>query len=116
MRLYELFIGFRYLKSKKNQGIVSFNTILSIFIVFLGVFTLIVVLAVMNGFQSAIKDKILDIDAHITVTKGFAPSMESGIRNFDGPIKRIKEISEVKSAEPYIMSQGLFRLDRKSTR
>jgi len=109
MRLYELLIGFRYLKSKKNQGIIAFNTILSIFIVFLGVFTLIVVLAVMNGFQSAIKDKILDIDAHISVTKGFTPAIETGIRNYERLIQRIKEIDEIKSAEPYIMAQGLFR-------
>jgi lipoprotein-releasing system permease protein len=109
MRLYELLIGFRYLKSKKNQGIISFNTILSIFIVFLGVFTLIVVLAVMNGFQSAIKDKILDIDAHITVTKGFTHSTEVGIKNYDWLIKKVRDIGEVKSVDPYIMSQALFR-------
>src|SRR5271157_6494209 len=109
MGLYELRIGFRYLKSKKNQGIIAFNTILSIIIVFLGVFTLIIVLAVMNGFQSAIKDKILDVDAHITITRGFAPSPETGLRNYERLIKRIKEIDEITSAEPYIMSQGLFR-------
>jgi lipoprotein-releasing system permease protein len=109
MSLFELFVGFRYLKSKKNQGIISFNTFLSIFIVFLGVFTLIVVLSVMNGFQSAIKDKILDVDAHITVTKAFSPSGDTGIGNYKSLVKRIRGIEGVKSAEPYIMSQGLFR-------
>ncbi len=109
MGLYELRVGFRYLKSKKNQGIIAFNTVLSIIIVFLGVFTLIVVLAVMNGFQSAIKDKILDIDAHITVTKGFDSSPDTGLRNYDRLLKKLKGIGEVTSAEPYIMSQGLFR-------
>jgi lipoprotein-releasing system permease protein len=109
MSLYELFVGFRYLKSKKNQGIISFNTFLSIFIVFLGVFTLIVVLSVMNGFQSAIKDKILDVDAHITVTKAFSPSGDTGIGNYRSLIKKIRGIDGVRSAEPYIMTQGLFR-------
>ena len=81
MSLYELFIGFRYLKSKKSQGIVSSNTLLSIFIVFLGVFILIVVLSVMNGFQAAIKDKILDVDSHITVQSMYGPNEGLGIRN-----------------------------------
>ena len=67
MSLYELFIGLRYLKAKKSQGFISFNTILSVIIVFLGVYILIVVISVMNGFQSQIKDKILDVDSHITV-------------------------------------------------
>ncbi|HPX91885.1 MAG TPA: hypothetical protein PKZ93_10295 [Spirochaetota bacterium] len=47
MGLFELFVGFRYLKSKK-QGFISFNTFLSILIVSLGVFILIVVISVMN--------------------------------------------------------------------
>lgn len=109
MRLYELFIGFRYLKSKKNQGIISSNTLLSIVIVFLGVFILIVVLSVMNGFQAAIKDKILDVDSHITVMTMYGPSEGMGIRNYTPLIKKIREAEGVISAEPYIMSQGLFR-------
>ncbi len=41
MSLYELFVGFRYLKSKKSQKFISFNTVLSVLIVSLGVFILI---------------------------------------------------------------------------
>jgi len=44
MRLYELFIGWRYLKAKKSQGFISFNTFLSLFIVAIGVFVIIVVM------------------------------------------------------------------------
>ena len=68
MKFFEFFIGLRYLRSKKEQGFISFNTMLSVLIVFLGVFILIVVLSVMNGFQGQIKDKILDVDSHITVS------------------------------------------------
>jgi lipoprotein-releasing system permease protein len=109
MFFYELFIGLRYLKSKKSQGIVSTNTALSVIIVFIGVFTLIVVLSVMNGFQSAIKDKILDIDSHITVTKVYG-SFELAINNYRGLSKKIRALPEVVSAEPYIQSQGLMRV------
>ena len=67
MSLFELFIGLRYLKAKKSQGIISFNTVLSIVIVCIGVFIIIIVISVMNGFQSQIKDKILDVNSHITL-------------------------------------------------
>lgn len=110
MSLYELFIGFRYLKSKKSQGIVSSNTLLSILIVFLGVFILIVVLSVMNGFQAAIKDKILDVDSHVTVQQMYGPAEGQGIRNYDELVKKIKTVEDVRSADPYIMSQGLIRV------
>ncbi len=109
MRLYELFIGLRYLKAKKSQGGISSNTFLSIFIVFLGVFILVVVLSVMNGFQAAIKDKILDIDAHITVQKSYNPYIDPGIRNYDEVIESIKSVKGVESVFPFIQGQALFR-------
>jgi lipoprotein-releasing system permease protein len=108
MNLYELFIGFRYLKAKKSQGFISFNTVLSMFIVFLGVFILIVVISVMTGFQSQIKDKILDVDSHITVAP-YGIDGGDGIPNYNAVIKRINTVKGVKSAIPYLQGQGLFR-------
>ncbi len=109
MRLYELFIGFRYLKSKKNQGSISSNTLLSMFIVFLGVFILIVVNSVMNGFQASIKDKILDIDSHITVSHSFNDGTGSAIRDYRKLVKKILTLREVRSVDPLIQGQGIIR-------
>ncbi|MFH0975839.1 MAG: FtsX-like permease family protein [Spirochaetota bacterium] len=108
MSLYELFIGFRYLKAKKSQGIVSFNTVLSIMIVFIGVFILIIVISVMNGFQSAIKDKILDVGSHISVIN-HPISRDKTIKNYISLKKEIESIKGIKSAEPYIEGQAIFR-------
>ena len=108
-RLFELFIGFRYLKSKKSQGFISFNTFLSVFMVFIGVFILVVVISVMNGFQSQIKDKIIDVDSHITVTKEF----ESNPSGFIYDVKltqKIKSVNGVKSALPYFQGNGLLKI------
>lgn len=107
MSLYELFIGFRYLKAKKNQGFISFNTVLSITTVCIGVFILIIVISVLNGFQGEIKDKILDVDAHITLTRYYEDSR--GIENHEFIEKKIKSIRGVKSVYPFIQSQALFR-------
>ncbi len=109
MKFYEFFIGLRYLKSKKEQGFISFNTVLSVFIVFIGVFILIVVLSVMNGFQSQIKDKILDVDSHISVTKLANHFSGKSIRDYKSLTKKLKGIKGVKSAYPYVQGQGLFR-------
>ncbi len=109
MSLYELFIGFRYLKAKKSQGFISFNTLLSIFIVFIGVFMLIVVISVMNGFQSQIKDKILDVDSHITITNAFVTDTGEGIRNYNVLMDKVRDIPGIKSVYPFIQGQGLLR-------
>jgi len=112
MKLFEFFVGFRYLKSKKSQGFISFNTLLSILIVFLGVFILIVVLSVMNGFQSQIKDKILDVDSHIVISK-FATDIEGvAIDGYEGLTEKVRDIEHVTSAHPYIQGQGIFRFRR----
>lgn len=109
MSLYELFIGFRYLKAKKSQGFISFNTVLSIVTVFIGVFMLIVVISVMNGFQSQIKDKILDVDAHVTVTGGSMSESGQGIREYGELRRKIEGIRGVKSVYPFVQGQALFR-------
>ncbi len=109
MSLYELFIGFRYLKAKKSQGFISFNTVLSIATVCIGVFILIIVISVMNGFQSQIKDKILDVDAHITVSGYYSSSSNLGIKDYSSLQDKIETIEGIKSVYPYIQSQALFR-------
>jgi len=112
MKFFEFFIGFRYLKSKKEQGFISFNTLLSVLIVFLGVFILIVVLSVMNGFQGQIKDKILDVDSHITVSNLSGQLDGKAIRKYRSLTEDIRKIAGVKSAYPYIQGQALFRFRR----
>jgi lipoprotein-releasing system permease protein len=109
LRLYELFIGFRYLKSKKSQGFISFNTLLSVFIVWIGVFILIVVISVMNGFQAQIKDKILDVDSHITVSNIYGDSRGSAISEYRELAEKIKALPGVTSVSPFIQGQGLLR-------
>jgi hypothetical protein len=56
---FEYFIGRRYLRAKQKQAFVSLITILSIAGVMVGVMALIVVIAVMNGFDADLKARIL---------------------------------------------------------
>ena len=65
---YEFFISKRYLRAKRKQVFVSIITFISIFGIFLGVAALIIVLAVMNGFEEDLRTKILGIKSHIELT------------------------------------------------
>ena len=61
------FIGYRYTRSKRREGFVSFISGFSVAAMALGVMALIVVLSVMNGFDKEIKQRLLRIIPHATV-------------------------------------------------
>jgi len=63
-----LFIGLRYMRSKRRDGFVSFISVFSLAAMALGVMALIVVLSVMNGFDREIKMRLLKVVPHVTVT------------------------------------------------
>ncbi|MDP2992581.1 MAG: lipoprotein-releasing system transmembrane subunit LolC, partial [Deltaproteobacteria bacterium] len=66
---FEWFIGLRYLKAKRKQSFISVITFISVAGVMVGVMALIVVLAVMTGFEEDLKGKILGLNAHVLVLK-----------------------------------------------
>ena len=67
VKLYEMFIGLRYLRSRRKQVLISIITILSIVGVTLGVAALIAVLAGMSGFERDIREKILGANSQISL-------------------------------------------------
>ncbi|MDR2860489.1 MAG: lipoprotein-releasing system transmembrane subunit LolC, partial [Elusimicrobiota bacterium] len=64
----EIFIAFRYLKARKNGFFSMLTTFIAIGGTTLGVAALIITLAVMSGFQTDIKSKILGVQPHIVIT------------------------------------------------
>src|SRR3546814_12684831 len=61
-------IGLRYLRAKRRNGFISFISLASILGIAIGVAALITTLAVMSGFQREIRDRLLQMAAHATVT------------------------------------------------
>lgn len=101
---FELFLGFRYLRARGQRANLSLFVWIGVGGVFLGVAALIVVLAVMTGFQDAIRDKILSANPHLLV-------LQAGGRGVagSGPLaQRISAIPGVKSATPFVLQQALF--------
>ena len=95
---YQAFIALRYLRSKKKHKGVSVNTAISIGGVALGVMALLVVLAVMSGFQQDLQNKILGANAHVV------------IRNYAGPITGYARIAEILKKEKDVTSFAPFVL------
>jgi lipoprotein-releasing system permease protein len=77
--------------------------------VWIGVFILILVISVMNGFQAQIKDKILDFDSHITVSNAYGSRDGSSIYGYQSLVEKIGEIDGISSVSPFIQGQALFR-------
>jgi lipoprotein-releasing system permease protein len=107
---YELFIGLRYLRAKRKQTFISINSIISIAGIFLGVAALIVVLAVMNGFEKELRDKILGINSHIVLME-LAGEME----NHEKVMESVEEIEGVVASTPFIYSQAMLKNEDRVT-
>ncbi len=63
-----LFIGLRYTRAKRRTQFISFITLTSVLGIALGVTALIAVLSVMNGFESELRDRILGMTSHTTIS------------------------------------------------
>lgn len=108
---YEFFISRRYLRAKRKQMFVSVISFISVFGIFLGVAALIIVLAVMNGFEEDLRTKILGIKSHIELTTDMAGSM----KNYEQVREKISGIEGVVASTPFIYTQAMMRNDNGVT-
>lgn len=100
---YELFISLRYLKAKRKSAFISIITLISTAGVALGVMALIIVLAVMTGFEMDLKDKILGTNAHIVVLKNGGT-----IDDYRELMERLGKYEGVIAATPFIYNQVML--------
>ncbi|MDL2269658.1 ABC transporter permease [Desulfosarcina sp. OttesenSCG-928-G17] len=98
------FLGLRYLQSKQKKSFISLITLLSVMGIALGVMALVVVIAVMTGFESELQRRILSMNSHILVMPGSAPLTDA-----DSLITTIESVPGVESAIPFIYAQVMLR-------
>ena len=105
----EFFIARRYLLAKRKGLFAMITTVIGVAGVALGVAALIVTLAIMDGFQSDIKKKIIDAQAHITIYGRMGP----------GDLGRVaavlKSDGRVRAESPFVLGQGILTFDGRST-
>jgi lipoprotein-releasing system permease protein len=101
---YEIFIGLRYLRAKRRNRTISFNTVVSITGITLGVAALIGTVGIMTGFKEDIQAKILGTTAHIMVNDRTKESMV----DYEEQVKKVETVPEVVAATPFIFRQVML--------
>lgn len=101
---YPLFIARRYLLARRKQAIIYVISLISVLGVIVGVAALVVVLALMTGFQDQIQAKIFGANAHLTVFSGL-----SGRPLDDVPsvLSRLQACEPVRAAAPVVYEKGM---------
>lgn len=100
---FELFIGLRYLRARGRNRFISFISLISMLGIALGVAVLIVVLSVMNGFERELRERILNMTAHATIT-GYGDALP----DWRTVAEFATGYAQVQAAAPYVEGQGLL--------
>lgn len=98
-----VYVGLRYTAAKRSNHFISFISLASMLGLMLGVAALIVVLSVMNGFDRELKQRILGMVPHATITEYGRP-MES----WKAVQSSVDASSEVVASAPFIQAQGML--------
>jgi len=102
-RPLELFIGMRYTHAKRRTHFISFISLISMLGIALGVTALITVLSVMNGFERELRDRILGMAAHATVT-----TFGGRLAEWQDLEKRISANQNVVATAPYVRGEVML--------
>jgi len=99
---FERMVAWRYLRSRRKETVISVIASISFVGIMLGVATLIIVMAVMNGFRAELLTRILGINGHIVLQPTDLP-----LEDYDAVAKRISGVQGVQYAIPFIDGQVL---------
>ena len=120
--LWTSWVGFRYLKSKKNSKFLSLITLLSVWGVGLGVASMIIVLSVMDGFESELKKRMMSSDLHVLIQpteetpgfdQGFVPEETLGPVQIQALIESSQP--QIVGFWPIISTEVILKAGRKVT-
>jgi lipoprotein-releasing system permease protein len=99
---FEWMLSLRYLGARRKDGFISVIAIFSFIGIWLGVMTLIIVMAVMNGFRQELLTKILGLNGHLLIQP-----LEAPLTDFAAVADRISKVPGVKLAAPVVEGQAL---------
>src|ERR1022692_3745201 len=102
---FELFVAARYLRAKRRQAVIGVITVISIVGVAAGVASLIIALAINNGFRQDLQERLLGSTSHINLLR----VQSDGMRNWQDLLARLQQQPHVLAGAPAIYEQ----VDRK---
>jgi lipoprotein-releasing system permease protein len=102
--LCELWLSQRYLKKSGGKKIISLTGLISIIGITIGVMVLIVVIAVMSGFDNYLQDKLVGTNSHITMEFSPAYKPPADLQ------ARLKKLPHIQAVSPYVAGQAFMRI------
>ena len=99
---FEWMLSLRYLRARRKEGFISVIAGFSFLGIMLGVATLIIVMAVMNGFRKELLDKILGLNCHLLIQP-----LEKPLTEWEEVAKHINGVKGIKLAAPIVEGQAL---------
>jgi lipoprotein-releasing system permease protein len=102
-RPLELFIGLRYTHSKRRTHFISFISMTSMLGIALGVTALITVLSVMNGFEKELRDRILGMASHATVT-----TYAGSLADWPALSQTLADEPAIQAMAPYVQGESML--------
>ena len=102
-RPLELFVGLRYTRAKRRNHFISFISLTSMLGIALGVTALITVLSVMNGFEKELRERILGMAAHATVS-----GPEGRLEGWREVAERLAGQPRLLGLAPYVQAEGML--------
>ncbi len=99
---FEWLLSLRYLRARRQEGFISVNAGFSFLGIMLGVATLIIVMAVMNGFRKELLDKILGLNGHLLIQP-----LESPLTDWREVADRVGQVEGIYLAAPIVEGQAL---------
>lgn len=103
-----LYVGLRYTRAKRRTRFISFITFTSILGIALGVTALITVLSVMNGFEAELRERILGMTSHTTISGYYGD-----LKNWEELDQKIKGRPHVEGSAPFVRGQVMINADRR---
>ncbi len=103
-----LAIGLRYTRAKRRTQFISFITLTSVLGIALGVTALITVLSVMNGFEAELRERILGMTAHTTISGRYGQ-----LDDWQALAERTRTMPHVEGSAPFIQGQVMVNADRQ---
>ena len=107
--MWTIFLSVKYLFSGRKERMISLIGGISVVGLALGVAALIIVLSIMNGFDSEIREKIIGTYSHVVVMA------DGGIQESDGLIERLESFPGVRNVSPFVTGQAILRINGSVT-
>ena len=100
---YELLVGLRYTRARRRNRFIGINSLVSMIGIMVGVWALIVVLSVMNGFQKEVRERILGVASHVQIT-----SIGNRLHDWRSIAQLAAKHPRVVATAPFVQAQAML--------